>query len=81
MRHLKSQWRADAKADIETLRGRQLAEIEALKTAAWSAGELSEVRALLDREARLLGLDAPSGVKLSGTVGVRAFSFSVDRKG
>jgi hypothetical protein len=66
MRALKAQWTADAKADIAELRGRQLAEIEALKQAAWSADDLSEVRMLLDREARLLGLDAPTRIDVVG---------------
>jgi hypothetical protein len=66
MHVLKARWREGAAADIAELRGRQLAEIEALKQAAWSADDLSEVRMLLDREARLLGLDAPTRIDVVG---------------
>jgi hypothetical protein len=62
---LKRQWRTEAMADIAELRGRQLAEIAELKKEAWAKKDLSEVRMLLDREARLLGLDAPVRVDVT----------------
>jgi hypothetical protein len=66
MRELKAQWCAEAKADIAELRGRQLAELAELKRKAWTKDDLSEVRMLMDREAKLLGLDAPVRIDVLG---------------
>jgi hypothetical protein len=66
MREMKARWREEAAADIAELRGRQLAELAELKRKAWTKDDLSEVRMLMDREAKLLGLDAPVRIDVLG---------------
>jgi len=62
---LREEWRRSAAADIADLRASQLAEIAELKRQSWADRDLSEVRMLLDREAKLLGLDAPVRVDIT----------------
>lgn len=64
---LTKQWRAAALEDTDTLRGRQVAELQEARHEAWRAGDYAEVRHNLGQEAKLLGTEMPTEVKHSGT--------------
>lgn len=53
-------WRDESVAAIDTLRGRQLAEIREARTEAWKAKDLTQVARLIKLEMDLLGTAAPS---------------------
>lgn len=52
---LEARWRESSKIITEEHRARQLAEIAAVKRAAWASGDLELALKALDREIRLLG--------------------------
>jgi len=57
---LKAEWNRRANAAFDEHRARQLAEVAELKRAAWSSRRYETVLRCLEREAKLLGLDAPA---------------------
>jgi hypothetical protein len=77
---LDTQWRAAATTDTATLKGRQLERIEDAITGIWNdvrQGHHAAVNALLgllDREAKLMGLDAPKMLKVDIEERIRFFA-------
>lgn len=74
---LMEEWRKQAMQDTGKLRGLQLQRIERLLSALWIAategklGAVDRVVKLLDRQAQLLGLDAPKTVKIDMEARIR----------
>jgi hypothetical protein len=70
---LAAEWRRQAEAVTGEHIGRQFAQIQEAMRAAWKEGDLSALIRLMDREAKLLGLDAPEKHAYTGelTVGHR----------
>jgi len=77
---LDAQWRAAATTDTGTLKGRQLDRIEEAINGLWNEvrqGHPAAVNALLgllDREAKLLGLDAPKVLRVDIEERIRFFA-------
>jgi len=59
------QWKEDAKEAIDTLRGRQFAELQAIKAQAWKDKDWGTVLAAIDREMRLVGTQAPQRIDVA----------------
>jgi hypothetical protein len=66
---LKAEWQARAAEAYDEHRARQLAEIAELKRAAWAARRYDTVLKAMEREAKLLGLDARERLEISGPDG------------
>lgn len=66
LKALKTEWNRRAAEAYDEHRARQLAEVAELKRAAWAARRYDTVLRAMEREAKLLGLDAP----ISGRVEV-----------
>lgn len=66
---LKAEWNRRANAAFDEHRARQLAEVAELKRAAWAARRYDTVLKALEREAKLLGLDAHERLEVSGPDG------------
>ena len=60
LKALKAEWNRRAAEAYDEHRARQLAEVAELKRAAWSSRRYETVLRCLEREAKLLGLDAPA---------------------
>lgn len=70
--YLSQQWQANAQRTINELRAEMLAELDEIKRHGWTAQDLSIVLRAIDRQAKLLGADAPasSHVELSGGIDI-----------
>lgn len=66
---LKRRWLEASNDNYAAAKARHLAEIGALKRAAWAAGDLAALARALDREARVWGFDAPGKHELTGAEG------------
>lgn len=66
---LKAEWNRRANEAYSEHRARQLAEVAELKRAAWSSRRYETVLKCLEREAKLLGLDAHERLEISGPDG------------
>ena len=66
---LERSWRAAAAADIERLKGAQLAEIWEARRLAWELGDVNQVRQLIKLEMELLGTESPKRTEVSGRDG------------
>ncbi len=66
---LKRRWLEASQENYAAAKARHLAEIGALKRAAWAAGDLAALARALDREARVWGFDAPGKHELTGAEG------------
>ena len=63
LRALRKQWALEAQESIAEGKARQLAEVQELKRTAYEAHELNVVAKCLEREAKLMGYDAPFKVE------------------
>jgi hypothetical protein len=78
---VKQAWRESAVETIDTLRGREDAKLTALEAPLWPRVKAGEVRAIeavlkiMERRARLLGLDAPERVQ--HTVDLRSLAVHI----
>jgi len=52
-------WQKRSSDDVGKMKGRQLAEIDEMRKAAWGRGDLEFVLKLMQHESKLLGLDSP----------------------
>lgn len=66
---LRDRWKEAANADYADAKARHLAEIGALKRAAWAVSDLAAVARALDREAKVWGFDAPVKHEVTGAEG------------
>jgi len=66
---LKRRWIEASQEDYAAAKARHLAEIGALKRAAWAASDLAAIARALDREARVWGFDAPVKQEVTGQDG------------
>ncbi len=66
---LKAEWNRRAAEAYDEHRARQLAEIAEVKRAAWAKGRYDTILKALEREAKLLGLDAHERLEVSGPGG------------
>jgi hypothetical protein len=77
---INDRWKQQTMIDTATLKGRQHARIEASILSIWQevrAGRLGAIKTLvqlLDREASLMGLDAPKTMKLDLEARIRAMA-------
>ncbi len=69
LKALKQRWIKASQESYAAAKARHLAEIGALKRAAWAAGDLAALARALDREARVWGFDAPGKHELTGAEG------------
>lgn len=78
IRALEDEWKANASRDMATIGAGILAEIEEVKAAAWAKGDLGTVMKAIERQSKMLGVDAPVRREISGPGGapieVAAFS-------
>jgi hypothetical protein len=63
MKALEDEWRQQAAVQISDQKARILAELAELKRRAWAAKDLRSVLGAIERECKVLGLDAPQVVK------------------
>ena len=61
---LKKEWRAAAARDIGEHKARILAELLEVKRAAWGKKKFTVVLAAIERECKILGIDAPTIIKI-----------------
>jgi hypothetical protein len=59
---LLAEWKRDAARDTASHQAQHLADLRAVRKAAWGAGELSAILRALKQESELLGLNAPQKV-------------------
>lgn len=64
LKELAADWRRNAKKAVSEHIARVLAELQEVKRAAWSRGDLTSVLLAIDRECKLLGLYSPQTVNL-----------------
>ena len=63
---IRKQWREDAKREIAEYTAEQIAELREVRRKAWTLVRLDTVLRSLAQEAKLLGLDAPDKLSVSG---------------
>ena len=66
LKAIQKAWQADAQRDIAEYTSEQIAELREVRRKAWSLVKLDTVLRSLAQEAKLLGLDAPDKLSLSG---------------
>ena len=71
---LRMSWRAAAAAEYGDLKGQQLAELRALRRAAWAVGDREGVRKCLVDEVKLTGTAAPFKVAPTDPTGNEEYS-------
>jgi len=69
LKALKAEWNRRAAEAYDEHRARQLAEIAEVKRAAWAKGRYDTILKALEREAKLLGIDARERLEVSGPDG------------
>lgn len=78
IRALEKEWQANASRDTATHMARLLAETQEVYAAAWVKGDLNIVLKAIERQSKMLGVDAPVRREISGPGGapieVAAFS-------
>jgi hypothetical protein len=65
---LEAEWRANAAADIEAHKSRDLAELDELTRQGWSIKDFNLVLRCQERRAKLLALDPPARSEWTGTI-------------
>ena len=69
LKELNKRWLANADLPIAQHRAQHLAALEELRRAAWAKSKLDTVLRALEREAKMLGMDAPQVHEVSGRGG------------
>lgn len=69
IRALEDEWKANASRDTATHMARLLAETQEVYAAAWVKGDLNIVLKAIERQSKMLGVDAPVRREISGPGG------------
>ncbi len=67
--HMRREWREHAGQDIDEHQARLLAKLEEVERQAWKKSDYALVLKIIDRIAKLLGVDAPTRSEFSGPSG------------